>query len=55
MQWWIIAGLTIIVVAYVLQTTRRRWQRERMHDQDVNRRIDERLENMDLKRPQDKP
>lgn len=55
MHWWIVAGLTIILVAYVLRTALWRRRRNRLHDHDVNRRIDERLENMDLRRPQDEP
>ena len=56
MEGWMFAGLAIIAIAFAVQAVRWRWRRDRLHDQDVNRRIDERLDRMDLRnRRQDEP
>jgi hypothetical protein len=55
MLWWIIVGAAL-VIAYAICTMLWRRHAHRLHERDVNRRIDERLDGMDLKRrPPDEP
>lgn len=50
MHWWLFAGLALIMIAFAIQALLWRRRRDRLHDRDVNRRIDERLDGIDLRR-----
>ncbi|GIQ78332.1 hypothetical protein BraRD5C2_67820 [Bradyrhizobium sp. RD5-C2] len=58
MPWWTYVSIAISSIAGFAVAAARAGRREdRLHDENVNRRIDERLEDMDLmrRRPQDAP
>ncbi|MBR0801132.1 hypothetical protein JQ615_37835 [Bradyrhizobium jicamae] len=51
MHWWYYAGAAIVIIAWVGIVARaRRSKADALHDADVNRRIDERLDGVDIRR-----